>query len=147
MRWSLFFLMACSATPSATGADGPAAGDFQVLCGAEVSSGAVPVFPFSAKASTLNEWIEKNVSDPGVQQIYFEQMPQTLSTEQGNLLRAEAAKNGVDACPLAGYVEFMVGLSYEAFSIDDCVAACTKRNAGAMTELEGSCRSGCGGDL
>ena len=143
----LFFLAACTPLPGAAVPDGPAAKDFDALCNAEVRSGAVAVFPFSDKATTLNDWIRANVADIGVREIYFQQLPQTVSTEQGALLRSEADNYGVSSCPLADYVAFNNGLSYEAFSADQCAAACVKRNAGAMPDIESKCGTGCGADL
>jgi hypothetical protein len=135
-----------AAAGDATSPEG-SAGDFDALCHAEARSGAIGTFPFSDKATQLNGWIERNVNDPAVKQLYFETMPQILSTDQGPMLRREAAEHGVDPCPLADYVAFTVGMSYEASNAEDCVAACRKRNEGAIVDLERICSSGCGGDL
>ncbi len=145
--WAMTLCCGCAGASAGGAPSGPGAEDFAALCDAEVRSGALEVFPFSDKASRLNEWIQQNVRDPGVRNIYFEQMPLVLSTEQGPMLEREAAKHGVRPCPLAQYVAFVVGMSYEAFSVDDCIAACVDRNAGARIDVAAGCKRGCGGDL
>jgi len=151
MRWlpALLLVTACASTaPSAVVPEATRA-QVDALCHAEIRSGAISKFPFAAKAGALNRWLDQKLTDDALRLFYFEELPQMLTTDMDEELRKEAARHGVEPCPLAAYLEFTSNLAYTAGDVEACTRACAERNEGGMPqgELASACNEGCGGGL
>jgi hypothetical protein len=120
---------------------------FEKLCHAEVRSGAIETFPFAAKTSTINGWLDEELKDEHVRKLYTEQLPQEPLPYQGDMLRARARAAGVSPCPMAGLIDYLGQLSTTANAVEDCTNACVERHEGVdgVADLKGACTRGCGG--
>jgi hypothetical protein len=142
--------LALACDPSSHAAESPETNadpsQMQLLCEAERGSGAIALFPYSAKGEAIEAWLSSRLSHEGTRTLYYETLMQSPVHHQEAILRDAAASLGVQPCPMAGYLGFLAGMSLQATSYDSCLAACTTRNADMPRATE-DCHTGCGGDL
>jgi len=143
----LLALVACQPpeeAESAEGEDADYAAQVEALCRAEVSSGAIAAFPYGAKGEVMQRWLDTNLTHPKAHALYFETVLQSPVHHQKRVLEEAAAEAGVTPCPLASYLDFLAKMPIEAASDDDCVTACTRRNAPIAPDAASACATGCG---